>query len=195
MRLIPHKKKKNQVKEKLRRATYELLAEKGYASVSTRDIVKRADTALGQLTYYYKTKDSLINEVIDEIIETLIKRLSEAVENAEDKKEALKQCFQKFLNNNDNTQRIVIDLITQSFYNNNLSIKASSLIDRVSEIIVEVLMNEDDISRKEAEKDAIQYINYYLGTLIRKNIRLDNLSSISENNADIKKMTVKPAYN
>lgn len=195
MRLIPHKKKKNQVKEKLRRATYELLAEKGYASVSTRDIVKRADTALGQLTYYYKTKDSLINEVIDEIIETLITKLSEAVENAEDKKDALMQCFQKFLNNNDNTQRIVIDLITQSFYNNNLSIKASSLIDRISEIIVEVIMNEDDISRKEAENDAIQYINYYLGTLIRKNIRLDNFSSISENNEDIKKMTVKPAYN
>lgn len=195
MRLIPHKKKKNQVKEKLKKATYELLAEKGYASVSTRDIVKRADTALGQLTYYYKTKDSLINEVMDEIIEALITKLSEAVDTDSDKKEALKKCFQKFLDNNDNTQRIVIDLITQSFYSNNLSIKSSNLIDRVSEIIIEVIMDEDHKSRKEAEIDAKKYINYYLGTLIRKNIRIDNFSNISENNENIEKMTVKPAYN
>ena len=107
----------------------------------------------------------------------------------------LKKCFQKFLDNNDNTQRIVIDLITQSFYSNNLSIKSSNLIDRVSEIIIEVIMDEDHKSRKEAEIDAKKYINYYLGTLIRKNIRIDNFSNISENNENIEKMTVKPAYN
>ena len=93
MRLIPHKKKKNQVKEKLKKATYELLAEKGYASVSTRDIVKRADTALGQLTYYYKTKDSLINEVLDEIIEMLIEKLSNVVNYAENIKEMFSKVF------------------------------------------------------------------------------------------------------
>ncbi len=195
MRLIPHKKKKNQVKEKLKKATYELLAEKGYASVSTRDIVKRADTALGQLTYYYKTKDSLINEVLDEIIEMLIEKLSNVVNYAENKKEALKKCFKTFLDTDDNTQRIIIDLITQSFYSNNLSIKSSNLIDRVSNIIVEVIMHEDNIDRQEAEVDAGKYINYYLGTLIRKNIRLENFNSVSEKNEKLEKMTIKPAYN
>ena len=63
MRLLPKKKNKKikvTAKEKLKKATFELLSEKGYASVSTRDIAKRADVAVGQLTYYYKTKDALI---------------------------------------------------------------------------------------------------------------------------------------
>ena len=142
MKLIPRKHKKSHVKEKLKRATYELLAEKGYASVSTRDIVKRADTALGQLTYYYKTKDSLINEVLDEIIEELIAKLEDNVNNATDKKQAIKDSFLKFLEYNDNTQRIVIDFISQSFYNNNLSIKITNL-NFIARVTYEIL---DEIS-------------------------------------------------
>ena len=46
--------------EKIKEATLNLLAEKGYEAISMRKIAKEANVALGQLTYYYKTKDSFI---------------------------------------------------------------------------------------------------------------------------------------
>ncbi len=193
MKLIPRKHKKSHVKEKLKRATYELLAEKGYASVSTRDIVKRADTALGQLTYYYKTKDSLINEVLDEIIEELIAKLEDNVNNATDKKQAIKDSFLKFLEYNDNTQRIVIDFISQSFYNNNLSIKSSDMIDRISNIIEKVIMDEDSKSKEEAEIETQNYVNYILGVLIRHNIKFKQSETVSAKLNST--MTPDPVYN
>ena len=193
MKLIPRKHKKSHVKEKLKRATYELLAEKGYASVSTRDIAKRADTALGQLTYYYKTKDSLINEVLDEIIEELIAKLEDNVNNATDKKQAIKDSFLKFLEYNDNTQRIVIDFISQSFYNNNLSIKSSDMIDRISNIIEKVIMDEDSKSKEEAEIETQNYVNYILGVLIRHNIKFKQNEAVSAKLNST--MTPDPVYN
>ena len=101
MKLIKRKKKtykkesKKHVRENIKEATIELLAEKGYASVSTRDIVKRADTALGQLTYYYKTKDNLICEVIDEIIESFFEEIDNYIKNKTNKIEALKYYFEE----------------------------------------------------------------------------------------------------
>ena len=55
--------------EKIKEATLNLLAEKGYEAISMRKIAKEANVALGQLTYYYKTKDSLIVLVVKEVLE------------------------------------------------------------------------------------------------------------------------------
>ena len=197
MRLISHKVKKNRVKEKLKKATLEVLAEKGYASVSTRDIVKRANTALGQLTYYYKTKDSLIIEVIDEEIEKIIAEFNNVVTNSEDKRKAMRDFLADFLSRDDTSIRIFIDLITQSLYNNSLSIMSSNMINRISEIIVQVLMSDSEISKKDAEVEAQQYINYLLGVLIRKNIKFntDYDSTIKNKKNKSKKVTVNPVYN
>ena len=197
MRLISHKVKKNRVKEKLKKATLEVLAEKGYASVSTRDIVKRANTALGQLTYYYKTKDSLIIEVIDEEIEKIIAEFNNVVTNSEDKRKAMRDFLADFLSRDDTSIRIFIDLITQSLYNNSLSIMSSNMINRISEIIIQVLMSDSEISKKDAEVEAQQYINYLLGVLIRKNIKFntDYDSTIKNKKNKSKKVTVNPVYN
>ena len=180
MRLIKRKnstskKKENKkhVKENIKKATIELLAEKGYASVSTRDIVKRADTALGQLTYYYKTKDDLIYEVIDEIIDSFILDIEKSIENKENKEnkiEILKNYFEKLVVENNYSVRIMIDLISQSMYNNILSIKTSKMIDRWSTIIVNSILEERNINIEDAQIETRKFINYFLGTFISNNI-------------------------
>ena len=47
-------------KDKIKQATYELLASKGYSLISMRDIAQRAGTVVGQLTYHYRTKECLM---------------------------------------------------------------------------------------------------------------------------------------
>lgn len=177
MRLIKRKnstskkrERKKHVKENIKKATIELLAEKGYASVSTRDIVKRADTALGQLTYYYKTKDDLIYEVIDEIIDSFILDIEKSIEDKENKIEILKNYFEELIEKDNYSVRIMIDLISQSLYNNVLSIKTSEMIDRLSTIIVNSVLEERNINIEDAQIETRKFINYFLGTFISNNI-------------------------
>ena len=49
MRFIRYKKT---TREKIKEATFDMLAEKGYKDLTMRDIAKKADAAVGQLTYY-----------------------------------------------------------------------------------------------------------------------------------------------
>ena len=164
------KERKKHEKENIKKATIELLAEKGYASVSTRDIVKRADTALGQLTYYYKTKDDLIYEVIDEIIDSFILDIEKSIEDKENKIEILKNYFEELIEKDNYSVRIMIDLISQSLYNNVLSIKTSEMIDRLSTIIVNSVLEERNINIEDAQIETRKFINYFLGTFISNNI-------------------------
>ncbi len=174
MRLIKHKAKtykrkenKKHVKDNIKKATAELLAEKGYASISTRDIAKRADTALGQLTYYYKTKDALILEVIDEIIDEFISEIEQIADTSDNKIEDLRKYLNNIIDDDYMKSRIIIDIISQSLYNNALSTKANEMINKMSNIFTKVII-EENIEIDEAKSES--YINYFLGTMIRKNI-------------------------
>lgn len=174
MRLIKHKAKtykrkenKKHVKDNIKKATAELLAEKGYASISTRDIAKRADTALGQLTYYYKTKDALILEVIDEIIEDFISEIEQIADTSNNKIEDLRKYLNNIIDDDYMKSRIIIDIISQSLYDNALSTKANEMINKMSNIFTRVII-EENIEIDEAKSES--YINYFLGTMIRKNI-------------------------
>ena len=174
MRLIKHKAKtykrkenKKHVKDNIKKATAELLAEKGYASISTRDIAKRADTALGQLTYYYKTKDALILEVIDEIIDEFISEIEQIADTSDNKIEDLRKYLNNIIDDDYMKSRIIIDIISQSLYNNALSTKANEMINKMSNIFTKVIIEENiEIDEEKSES----YINYFLGTMIRKNI-------------------------
>ena len=174
MRLIKHKAKtykrkenKKHVKDNIKKATAELLAEKGYASISTRDIAKRADTALGQLTYYYKTKDALILEVIDEIIDEFISEIEQIADTSDNKIEDLRKYLNNIIDDDYMKSRIIIDIISQSLYDNALSTKANEMINKMSNIFTRVII-EENIEIDEAKSES--YINYFLGTMIRKNI-------------------------
>ncbi|MDD4836201.1 MAG: helix-turn-helix domain containing protein [Dethiosulfovibrio sp.] len=52
-------------KERLIEAAGELAAERGFASVSTRDVAKRAGENLGSIHYHFGGKDGLFEEVVN----------------------------------------------------------------------------------------------------------------------------------
>ena len=51
--------------EKIKEATINMLAQYTYDEISMRKIAKEANVALGQLTYYYRTKENLIVSVVE----------------------------------------------------------------------------------------------------------------------------------
>ncbi len=173
MRLLPHKrskdskKSKNATREKLEEATFDLLAEKGFASISSRDISKRADTAVGQLTYYYKTKNELISEVIDNLLENLITSLNEYIEKADDKIMAIKDFFNSLVDEDEKTSRILVDLVCQALYDNILTDRASKFLKDLIDII-STSYKENNIENPEEKSEEL--INSVLGTIVRKNL-------------------------
>ena len=60
---------KKNTSEKIKEATINLLSEHTYDEISMRKIAKEANVALGQLTYYYRTKENLIVSVVKEVFE------------------------------------------------------------------------------------------------------------------------------
>lgn len=173
MRLLPYKKSKdskktnNSTREKLEEATFDLLSEKGFASISSRDISKRADTAVGQLTYYYKTKNTLIIEVIDNIIDNLLSSLKEYIENASDKSAAIEIFFNDLVEDDEKTSRVLVDLVSQALFDNILTDKASEFLKSLYEII-STTYREENVEY--AEETAEEFINSLLGAILRKNI-------------------------
>lgn len=167
MRLLPKKKSKNATKEKLKEATMDLLSEFGYASISSRDIAKRADTAVGQLTYYYKTKNALIIEVIDDLTETLIENLRQIIEESDDKIIAINNFFDELVDDDEKTSRIMIDFAMQALYNNALTNKASKFLKDLFDIISETYKQENV---EDADERTGEFINSILGAILRNNI-------------------------
>ena len=199
MRLIPRKNKntaikenKKKVKDNIKNATVELLAEKGYASISTRDIAKRADVALGQITYYYKTKDTLILEVINEIVEKFIIEIEKIANTSKNKREDLKKYLDEIINKEYKTTRIIIDIISQSLYNNILSIKANEMLSEIFNIFINVIVEENGEEIEEAKAKAKIYINYFLGEMIRKNIEQKAIYNEKYAFNEIKSNKIKP---
>ena len=86
---------KKNTKEKIKEATFELLASKGYAQISMRDIAMKAQTAVGQLTYYYGTKEHLIGNVIDEMVSVFIEELKKNIEKSTDKLHTVTNFFEE----------------------------------------------------------------------------------------------------
>lgn len=51
-------------------AVWEVVADKGFASVTMRNVAKQADVSLGRVQYYFKTKDDLILESCMALVNT-----------------------------------------------------------------------------------------------------------------------------
>ena len=70
---------KKNTSEKIKEATINLLSEHTYDEISMRKIAKEANVALGQLTYYYRTKENLIVSVVKEVFEIFYDEFEENI--------------------------------------------------------------------------------------------------------------------
>ena len=110
-------KSKKNTEEKIKEATFEVLASNGFAGVSMREIAKKAQTAVGQLTYYYGTKENLIVSVIDEMINEFLNELENYMSAAEDKLSAIISFYEELFEKESKVFRILIDFVAQSLWN------------------------------------------------------------------------------
>ncbi len=117
MRLTFHKKNPS---EKIKEATLELLSTESYDSISMRKIAREAGVALGQLTYYYKTKDSLMVSVIKESLELFYNEFEKFVEKSNNKVDSIVDVISKSLSEEQELVSLLSAIITQSKFNKKL---------------------------------------------------------------------------
>ena len=70
-------KKSEKTKQKILNETINLIAKKGYASTSTREIAKKADISEATIFKYYHSKDNLLKTIVMETMEKLFESSSE----------------------------------------------------------------------------------------------------------------------
>ncbi|MEJ8545882.1 TetR/AcrR family transcriptional regulator [Brevibacillus borstelensis] len=94
------------------------LAEKGYASVSLRDIARESGVSLGILHYYFASKEDLLLSAISSYKERFLQELEEKLLSgpAEGWQKRLSSLLHKALTEDRNLHRLWYDLQVQAMY-------------------------------------------------------------------------------
>lgn len=77
-------------KEKIMISTYLTIAEKGYSTITIKDIADRADFSRGLLFYYFNSKEHIFIETLKWVNERITKRLERKLSNVMDPCEKMK---------------------------------------------------------------------------------------------------------
>lgn len=126
--------------EKILSTAIECLSTRGYANVSMRDIAKRAGVALSQLTYHYKTKESLYSSVIDSMASKYLSDIALKLKQTEDikhKYSLLIEYFRELLQKQPNLFKMFMDFTAQALWNQVFADKLNELFKNISNILEE----------------------------------------------------------
>lgn len=148
--------------EKIKKATYELLAFKGYSAISMRDIAKRAGIVVGQLTYHYKTKDLLIECVFDEFTTLIIEKCEECVAHSDNKVNDFQKYIAKMYDEDNATYRILLDFSAQSLWNQNIKRKMDKFFQKIISIVRQAYI-DDGVNDQTAMEKAKELVNNIIG--------------------------------
>jgi AcrR family transcriptional regulator len=168
--------------EKILNTAFECLSTRGYAAVTMRNIADEAGVALGQVTYYYKSKENLFLEVINMMIHQYLSEIEQKLESATGKKQkftALMAFFKELLQVNPSLFRLFIDFTAQALWIPSFREKVNSLFERLAEIIEKNLMLNADKSSWKSDYSPRSVAKLILGALYGTSIQL-MLSSDSD---------------
>ena len=140
---------KKTTEEKIKEATFYLLAEKGYKDLTMRDVAKRADAAVGQLTYYYRTKENLILSVIEELFNACTEQLRKTVNNSEDKLMAIFNFYEEIFKVEQEGAMILVNFMTESLWDMKLKTVFNDFVNETKLIVEDAYK-----SRGESEENA-----------------------------------------
>ncbi|MDO5114603.1 MAG: TetR/AcrR family transcriptional regulator [Synergistaceae bacterium] len=130
-----------------------LIAEKGYANVSMRDVAREAGVALSQINYHYKSKDGLFIALIREVKEALlgdIRAKVGAIATAEERVDFLSEYAKKMIVENPDIHRLHIDFANLAIWSEDFRCEYDALTKDIAAIIAEYLK---DGSGREGDKD------------------------------------------
>ncbi|MFT4570969.1 MAG: AcrR family transcriptional regulator [Candidatus Binatia bacterium] len=81
--------RKRQTREKLMRAAYHLMAERGVSSVAINEITEAADVGFGSFYNHFESKDAIHEAIVDEVLTRFGQALSRIDQQLEDPAEIL----------------------------------------------------------------------------------------------------------
>lgn len=160
--------------EKIKEATLNLLAEKGYEAISMRKIAKEANVALGQLTYYYKTKDSLIVLVVKEVLEAFYNEFEEKVNNSDNKIEVIVDGIESVLKEETKIERLLITVISQAQVNKKLQKILGDFWSKILNLITTCYMNEyENLTMEQASLKARLLVSSAIENIVEKILKVE----------------------
>ena len=160
--------------EKIKEATLNLLAEKGYEAISMRKIAKEANVALGQLTYYYKTKDSLIVLVVKEVLEDFYNEFEEKVNNSDNKIEVIVDGIESVLKEETKIERLLITIISQAQVNKKLQKILGDFWSKILNLITTCYMNEyENLTMEQASLKARLLVSSAIESIVEKILKVE----------------------
>jgi AcrR family transcriptional regulator len=92
---------RDQYRKELLGKCFELFAEKGYASVTMREIARGIGVSTGTLYHYFPSKEVLFEQLIDQLIQQDVRSAAAELENAKTLAERIEAAFDFFARNED----------------------------------------------------------------------------------------------
>ena len=145
---------KKNTSEKIKEATINMLAEYTYDEISMRKIAKEANVALGQLTYYYRTKENLIVSVVKEVFELFYDEFEDTISNSKNKIKKIKEGVESILKEDSQIDRLLINILSQSQINKKLQKILSEFWKKIVLLITSCYVEELKLTEKEANLKA-----------------------------------------
>lgn len=157
--------------EKIKEATIKLLTRKSYADISMRMIAKEADVALGQVTYYYHTKSSLILEVVKEALDFVGNDFVKRVGKSKNKIETVKKIMLEDAIEDDDAIVLIFNLLSESMFNPKLKVLVDTFVKRIHNFLLSLYKEETSLNDEEIRQEVKKLIDetlvkYMRGALI-----------------------------
>lgn len=124
--------------KKILNTAFECLSTRGYAKVSMQNIADEAGVALGQVTYYYKSKETLFLKVIDMMMLQYLREVEKRLESTTDEKQklaALIGFFKELVRDNPKLLKLFIDFTAQALWIPSFREQLNILFYRLTELI------------------------------------------------------------
>ena len=160
---------KKNTSEKIKEATLNLLPKDGYDSISMRKIAREAGVALGQLTYYYKTKDNLIVLVVKEVLEFFYAEVEEKLNKSKNRIEVILDGIESVLKEETKIEKLLITIISQSQVNKKLQKILKDFWNRIIDLITKCYLNDfEGITLEQANIKARLLIGASIESVVEK---------------------------
>jgi len=161
--------------EKILNAAFECLSTRGYANVSMRNIADEAGVALGQMTYYYKSKEVLFLEVINKMMLQYLGEVEEhlgAATGPKQKLDALIGFFGGLLKENPKLLKLFIDFTAQALWIPSFREQLDKLNQCLIELIEKNLALDSGISNRYLGYSSQSIAKLILGALHGTSIQI-----------------------
>ena len=162
------------VSQKILSTTFELLSKHGYANVSMRDIAKKSDIAVSQITYYYKTKENLLVEVIKKASCEYLKELDQKLKPIDSPNEKILFFFdwiEKIIVENTALYRLLLDFYSLATWNKEVQkvfkLIFNNTISLLYEILKQIPLKNTPLNSNCYEQIAKLIVGAYLGVAMQ----------------------------